>query len=232
MVLLHVFFPVNRALLGVLRRDLAVFRKHRLDADVALLLAGRGDRNVHTHQHARLERCILDLHRGADRDAIRECARLLHDAHRAVQTQVRLTSLAGALAAVQRHLRPRAEFRHGFDHTREETTENPHLAMEIDEADLTARDRRVKLLLRVRRNLRPDDVHRLRAGVREVSRHAADHLTLCQQTVAEILRQIRARESLVDTVNRGFELSAELHLLHCLRQPDIQIAEILILVHR
>ena len=104
--------------------------------------------------------------------------------------------------------------------------------MEIDETDLAARDCRVELLLRVRRNLRTDDVHRLRAGVREISRHAADHLALRQQAVAEVLRQIRAREALVDTVNRSFELSAELHLLYRLRQPDIQIAEILILVHR
>jgi len=70
MIFFQSLFPAYSALRCVFRCDLCVFRKNGFDPDIALLVAGGGDREMDANEHFGSECGIFHFDRCADPDPV------------------------------------------------------------------------------------------------------------------------------------------------------------------
>ena len=229
-VLRHRFLPAHGALERVLRCGTPVRGIERLDADVALLLAGGGQRQVDAHKHTGREDLVLHAYARANADAVCDLSVFAHPPVDMVKTALALLR-RHAFHAVQLHARTRGESGLGLAHGGKEAVKKTHLAADVQPADLARVHALVEFLLGKIGDVPAHHSERGGTGERVVRGDAPHDLTLCRQAGAQRIGNVILREAAVDEPYGSLKVAPCLAPCNVVRQADIQKAQIIVAVH-
>ena len=209
LVFLPVAFPADCALGSVFRCADAAFGDDFFDTDIALLLAGCGDGQVGTEEHAGGKEFLLQLHRCPDADAVGHGTVFSHLSDGDVQAAVGLGTGGGAFHTCHDDTGPMGKAGSGLAQGREETVEDPHLSLYKDPADAPFVQVGIQLGFRKVRNLLPDDLQGFLLCVGKFRRQQLTNLLLNQKVSFQGIRKLVFSQTAVDQPD-GFLIKTSL----------------------
>ena len=228
-VFLHVLFPADGPLVGILGSNLPIVREEFLNADILLLPAGTGNWQVCPNKHPGFKLFVLQFHRCPDTDPVSHGAALLHLPHAVVQQG---NTAHSTFHTGQALLRPLGKARIGLHQGGEETGENTELAIHIAPADLPLGNDAVKFLFGKIGNMLADHRQRLIVSIGKLHRHPDHHFPLDLQAAAQAFRQIFILQADIDKPDGIFIVTVVLHTQNIFRQTHILVAKGMVDVHR
>ena len=209
MVGLHLLLPAHRAHGGVFGRELPVFGIELFYTDLALLLTGGGNGQMHPHE-SRGKAFILDTHRGPNANAVGKAPLPAHHLHGMAQAVIALAALSGAFGTAQQNACAPPKGGHRLAHAFKKAVKNAHFAVHIDPADLPGRQMLLPFLLGVIRHAAANFGQRLLGGKGIIRGQAHNHLTLGHQAAAQSPGQRLALQAPVDQLHRPGKIAVQL----------------------
>ena len=227
MVLLHLFFPADRPLKRVSRRNSSARRK-LFKRNLRLLRTLCGNRQMGPDLHAGDKQLILYPERSLHTDPAACAALSFHLPDTALQLSRLVRLLSRAFHPPHNHPGPLREARLRLAERFKKTVKKAHLSLLINPSDFAGIHPFIKFFFCKIRNLLPGPGQSLLSGKRIVSRQPENHLPLRRQAAPERFRRLRALQASVNQPYRPLKITTKFSAQNIFRKSHMKISKIFI----